>query len=91
VLATSVGGTPDVISHGENGYLIPPDDLSALESGLITLLTDSALRTRLGTHGRQHIQLDFSIEAVANRLEKLYQHVLTAQTKSTDNILDKAV
>jgi glycosyltransferase involved in cell wall biosynthesis len=78
VVATSVGGTPDVIKHGENGYLIPPDDLPALETGLAALLTDPILCTRLGTHGRQRIQTDFSLESAADRLSVLYRTLLAA-------------
>jgi glycosyltransferase involved in cell wall biosynthesis len=87
VLATSVGGTPDVIAHGENGYLIPPDDLPALEAGLTVLLSDSALRGRLGAQGRRRIQADFSLESVAARLEALYHSLLATKTKSVRNAL----
>jgi len=78
VLATSVGGTPDVISHGENGYLIPPDDLPALRSGLMTLLADATLRARLGAGGRQRILTNFSLDSVAMRLDALYHSLLGA-------------
>jgi glycosyltransferase involved in cell wall biosynthesis len=76
VLATRVGGTPDVITHGENGYLIPPDDLPALKTGLTTLLTDPTLCARLGVKGRQRIQTDFSLESVASQMVALYQSLL---------------
>lgn len=76
VLATSVGGTPDVISHDVNGYLIPPDDRDALKTGLMTLLADESLRTRLGKQGRQRIVEDFSLDAVATRLNALYRRLL---------------
>lgn len=80
VLATSVGGTPDVITHGENGYLIPPDDLSALKTGLTVLLGDPDLRAQLGTQGRRRIQKDFSLNSVAGRLATLYRSLLGTQT-----------
>lgn len=78
VLATSVGGTPDVISHGVNGYLIPADDLAALKNGLITLMADEPLRARLGREGRQRILKDFSLDSVAIRLGNLYHRLLEA-------------
>ena len=78
VLATSVGGTPDVISHGVNGYLIPPDDLDALKIGLIDLLADAPLRARLGIAGRQRILANFSLDSVAMRLDALYRSLLGA-------------
>ena len=77
VLATSVGGTPDVISHGKNGYLIPPDDLPALKLGLTTLLSDPTLRARLGNGGRQRILTDYSLDSVAMRLDVLYSSLLS--------------
>ena len=76
VLATAVGGTPDVITHGVNGYLIPPDDLPALSAGLRTLLADPTLGASLGMQGRQRIQTDFSLESVAGRLAVLYHSLL---------------
>jgi glycosyltransferase involved in cell wall biosynthesis len=78
VLATSVGGTPDVISHGVDGYLIPPDDLAALKRGLVELLGDETLRARLGTEARQRILKDFSLDSVAGRLAALYHDLLRA-------------
>ena len=80
VLATSVGGTPDVIAHGENGYLIPPDDLSSLKTGLTVLLGDPDLRARLGTQGRRRIQKDFSLDSIASRLATLYRSLLGTHT-----------
>jgi len=76
VLATSVGGTPDVILHGVNGYLIPPDDLIALKTGLMDLLSDAVLRARLGSKGRQCALADFSLDSVAMRLTALYHSLL---------------
>jgi glycosyltransferase involved in cell wall biosynthesis len=76
VLATSVGGTPDVISHDVNGYLIPPDDLEALKSGLSTLLADESLRARLGREARQSILQNFSLDSIAIQLNTLYHRLL---------------
>ena len=76
VLATSVGGAPDVIAHGESGYLIPPDDKEALRRGLEVLLEDRALRFSLGSNARQRILAEFSLDSVAKRLAALYQRLL---------------
>lgn len=78
VLATSVGGTPDVISHNVNGYLIPPDDLETLQAGLMTLLADAKLRDRLGMKGRQRILQNFSLDSIAMQLNTLYHRLLEA-------------
>ena len=76
VLATSVGGAPDVIRHEESGYLIPPDDMDSLQAGLETLLGDEALRFTLGSNARTRILSDFSLDAVAKRLAALYRRLL---------------
>ena len=76
VLATTVGGAPDVIRHGKSGWLIPPDNTEALQNGLVTLLNDGALRLELGSHARERIHSDYSLESVAGRLAKLYESLL---------------
>ena len=81
VLATSVGGTPDVVTHGQNGYLIPPDDLPALTTGLLALLSDPALCAHLGAQGRSRIEENFSLDSIAARLSSLYQSLLAVDKR----------
>jgi len=76
VLATRVGGAPDVIQHNVSGFLIPPDDLESLQRGLDALLADKSLRLRLGAAARQRIVSDFSLDSVAERLAALYHRLL---------------
>jgi glycosyltransferase involved in cell wall biosynthesis len=79
VLATTVGGAPDVIEHGVSGYLIPPEDLDSLNLGLQTLLADGTLRFRLGSNARARILSDFSLDSVAERLASLYDRLIYAK------------
>jgi L-malate glycosyltransferase len=53
LIATAVGGNPEVVSEGANGFLVPPDDAEALARRMQTLLRDPALRERLGHHARE--------------------------------------
>jgi glycosyltransferase involved in cell wall biosynthesis len=76
VLATTVGGAPDVIEHEVSGWLIPPEEVVALKQGLETLLGDRALRFSLGTNARQRILSGFSLDSVARRLAGLYQQLM---------------
>jgi glycosyltransferase involved in cell wall biosynthesis len=76
VLATTVGGAPDVIEHGKSGYLIPADDMDALQRGLLTLLGDDTLRFAMGAAARERIVADFSLDSVADRLAALYNLLL---------------
>ncbi len=76
VLATTVGGAPDVIKHGTSGFLIPPDDLDSLQRGLQKLIDDRTLRFTLGSNARARILADFSLDSVADRLVGLYDQIL---------------
>jgi len=66
-------GIEEVIRHGENGILIPPDSLSELIEGLRSLLRDSDLRARMGVAARQTILSGFTLQHQAKRLMTVYQ------------------
>jgi glycosyltransferase involved in cell wall biosynthesis len=72
VVAATVGGIPGVISHGENGWLVPPGDPEALSAGIITLLSNPALRGGLATSALQTFESRYSAEVMARRYEALY-------------------
>ncbi len=76
VLATTVGGAPDVLEHQLSGWLIPPEDVNALKISLETLLGEKALRFSLGSRARQRILSGFSLDSVARRLAGLYQQLM---------------
>lgn len=80
VLATKVGGAPDVIEHNVHGYLIPADDTDALQKGLETLLADKSMRLRLGAAARQRILSDVSLDSVSERLSALYHRLLNGDS-----------
>jgi glycosyltransferase involved in cell wall biosynthesis len=77
VLVTAVGGAPDVIDHGQHGWLIPPDTPTALQHAMVTLLGDPVLRRRLGRQGRARIQGDYALPVVARRLYALYTRLVS--------------
>jgi len=66
VVATAVGGTPEVVQHGENGLLVPPGDAAALGANMLDLLSSESLRTAMGRRGREKVRSDFSFAAQAN-------------------------
>jgi glycosyltransferase involved in cell wall biosynthesis len=72
-IATTVGGATDLIKDGWNGVLIPPDHKQALNSALLTLLSNPDLRLQLGTNSRDVVQKDYSLSAVAGKLNMLYR------------------
>jgi len=74
VLATRVGGVPEVVLDGETGILVLPEDVDALAEGIRRLADDPALRERLGAAGRERARL-FSWDAVTERYLEVYGKV----------------
>lgn len=74
VVATAVGGVPELVSDGETGFLVPPDDPDALADRLDTVSTmNPEERAEMGAAGRERVVCEFSIEAIADRWETLYR------------------
>ncbi len=76
VVATRVGGVPDLVSEGETGLLVPAGDDAALAMRLADLLGDRALRRRMGQRAREVARSRFSAERVAAAYYALYRRVL---------------
>jgi glycosyltransferase involved in cell wall biosynthesis len=73
VVASAVGGLPDVVRDGETGYLVPPRDPGALADALLHLLTlPPAARRAMGRRGRVIVQQLFDIERVALAEERIF-------------------
>ena len=76
VVATRVGGNPELIVDGETGILVPPRDPQAFAEEVIKLLKDSSFRSSLGRLARQRVQDHFSLPIVTQQYEALYRQVL---------------
>ena len=76
VVATRVGGIPDLVIEGETGYMAPVRDADALAIGLGRVLSDPILAKRLGQRGREVARQRFSAREIASRYYELYLHVL---------------
>ena len=76
VVATAVGGIPEVVADGVSGFLVPPSDPVALADALIRLARSPSLRQRLGDAGYEIVAERFSIDAQVRRIEELYDEEL---------------
>ena len=73
LVATTVGGIPEIVDDGITGVLVPPRDVDALASALARLLGDRATRKRMGAHARERVLREFSWRAVAMRSVGVYE------------------
>ena len=74
VVATRVGGIPEVVEDGVNGYLVEPGDVDALAARVAALVADPALRTRMGKAGRARVERDFTSRPVREFETLLLSH-----------------
>ena len=75
VVASRVGGIPEVVSDGETGLLVPPDDPGALAGALNALLADPGRAAAMGERGRERAIADFSWPAIAAQTAALYSEL----------------
>jgi glycosyltransferase involved in cell wall biosynthesis len=76
VVATRVGGVPELVVDGATGLLVRPDDREALASALEALVADPGLRSSLGRAGAQRVATEFDSALVARRMVALYEELL---------------
>jgi len=76
VVATAIGGTPEVVVDGVTGLLIPPGDPDALAQSIAHLLCDPDLRCRMGQAGRERVVNHFSVGRMVEQTTRLYERLL---------------
>ena len=75
IVASSVGGLPDMVRDGVEGRLVAPKDVAALASSVTSILADPAQRVSLGKNARQRAESEFSLEGQVARLATIYSTV----------------
>jgi glycosyltransferase involved in cell wall biosynthesis len=79
VVATDVGGIPETVRDGHNGFLVPRGDPEALQSALQRLITDGALRERFGQASRKRYEVDFTAQRMFDQTRAVYESVLVSR------------
>lgn len=80
IIATDVGGTPEMLTNGEHALLVRHDDPGAIADALVRLSRDADLRLRLRDAAKAHVTRAFPIERSAHRLLKQWQMVFNASS-----------
>ena len=76
VVATRVGGVPDVVRDGVDGFLVEPGDVDAMADRLASLAGDSELRRRMGEAGRASMHERYAVERLLDDIDRLYRDLL---------------
>jgi N-acetyl-alpha-D-glucosaminyl L-malate synthase BshA len=79
VVATNVGGLPEVIAHNVDGFLCEVGDVEGMAKAVVRILQDPAYRRELGKKARAHARADFSASQVVQAYEDLYRRTIAAQ------------
>lgn len=77
VVASRVGGIPDLIQPGKTGFLVNPGDDNSLVSLLLELVDNPNLRFEIGRSGREHVRGNYSLDRLPHFLERLYRSALS--------------
>jgi glycosyltransferase involved in cell wall biosynthesis len=75
VIATSVGGIPEVVRDNYNGLLVKPGDIEAISKALETLLVNPELRTEMGQRSRKIAEQEFAVSSYVAKLMSLYSQL----------------
>lgn len=79
VIASNVGGLPEILDGGKCGTLVPPDDPSALAHAMIQMLTDSNLRAGLAASGRRRVVEHFAEDRCVRLQMEVYERAMAAK------------
>jgi glycosyltransferase involved in cell wall biosynthesis len=81
VVATGVGGIPDILQHGENGLLVPPGNVPALAASLKQLLVDKPARIQMGVSARERFMQRYTLAKFYDGLTGIFEQVLHSKVR----------
>jgi len=81
IVATNVGGVPELVDDGKTGFLVKAEDAEAMADKIERLLLDIDLRRRMGELGGEKIQKEFSMDRLVKDMEEIYTKLLTTEAQ----------
>jgi len=84
VVASRVGGIPDLVQDGVNGFLVTPGNVKELAEAIKRLLTDKALAKKMGKEGRKRISERFSADQMVQSIDSVYRQLLAERGMHID-------
>jgi len=80
VIASAIGGNPEVVVHGENGMLVPTGNAELLAEAILKISSDAEMLKQMGKKAREHVASKFSIEENVNKIQNVYEEILCLDT-----------
>jgi len=81
VVATAVGGVPDIVLNGQTGVLVPSEAEEKLSEAMIDLLEDAEKRRNFGKRGQEFVRGKFTQERLFADMARLYENLLSASKR----------
>ena len=75
IIATKVGGIPEIIVHRLTGLLVDPGDVKAIADAILLLLKDEELSALIAKNARTHYELEFSLETMGEKFMDIYNKI----------------
>lgn len=79
VVASAVGGIPEMIREGKNGFCVPPGDVASLSEKLLFLVNDKDLREKMGKAAKRHVEESFSETTMIRKTRQVYCDLMEAK------------
>jgi len=84
VVATTVGGLPEIVEDGRTGYLVAPRDAVQLADAVTRLLLDAPLRHQMGENGKTKLESECSPRVIAQRTMEVYRRAISGECLSAE-------
>jgi sugar transferase (PEP-CTERM/EpsH1 system associated) len=85
IIASKVGGNPELIEDGQSGVLIAPNNVDALSNAIIDYIAETSIRIRHGEAARDRAETKFSLEAMVSSYAEMYDRLLTESRQARIN------
>lgn len=89
VVATRVGGLPEMVDHGETGFLVAPRDVDALADAVVRLMQNEKLRREFGMNGMRKVNVECAPELVGRMTRVVYRRAVNDSTPVRDYFVEK--
>jgi len=89
VVATTVGGLPEMVDDGRTGYLVPPRNPQEIADAVVRLMQDEELRHRMGANGMRKVNVECAPTAVGQSTARVYRIAMNKDHSSTESLAAK--